>query len=121
MFSNNDKRARAAIESTYTDTCDIYKSKEKDGNIQKEVRYKAYTGLKCALSQRSSRATAQTETTNNIRYDAKLFIAPEHSIPAGCEIWVYAQQGRKLVFTTSGESFVYATHQEILLLRKDKA
>ena len=116
-----DKTARAAIERTYADTCDIFKSEEVDGIIQKEVRHKAFEGVKCALSQRGLRPTAQTETTNNIRYDAKLFIAPEYEISAGCEIWAYAQQGRKLAFITSGEPFIYATHQEILLLRKDKA
>jgi hypothetical protein len=120
MFGNNDKKARAAIERTYTDTCDIYKSKEVDGIVQKEVSYRAIAGLKCALSQRSLRATGQTETTNNIQYDAKLFCAPENEIPAGCEIRVFAQ-GRELRFITSGEPFVYETHQEIMLLRRDKA
>jgi len=115
-----DKTARAAIERTYADTCDIFKSEEVDGIIQKEVRHKAFEGVKCALSQRGLRPTAQTETTNNIQYDAKPFCAPELDIPAGCEIVVYAQ-GRKREFVTSGEPFAYPTHQEIMLLRKDRA
>ncbi len=110
-----------------------------------------YEGTPCALSQKTNRYTKQTDTVNHIIYDAKLFIAPELEIPAGCEITVtrYGREPREkgrrgnesadaptalshagsakrnfrrvLKYVSAGEPFVYATHQESMLLRKDKA
>ena len=115
------RNTRNAIESTYQDRCDIYKLKDKKiGSVTEKVMYKAYSQLKCALSQKSIKTANQTDQTNIIRYDAKLFIMPEIDIPAGCEIWVYSH-GRKLRFISSGEAFVYETHQEIMLLRNERA
>jgi hypothetical protein len=120
MFFTNKNIVRQAIESTYGDTCDIYASKNVNDTITKEVRYKKHANVKCALSQKSVKPTQQTNTTNNIKVEHKLFVAPEVDIPAGCEVVVNAQ-GRTLWFKYTGESFVYVTHQELVVQMIDKS
>lgn len=115
------RQERAAIESTYEDTCDIFAAvKEKKGSITFNCGQKIYAYVPCALSQRQLRPSKQTDQVNKIDYDAKLFLAPEIEAPAGCKIIVLVQ-GRRLAFVHSGEAFVYPTHQEIMLRREDKA
>ncbi len=112
---------RRAIENTYTDTCTVTSFiKVTENGMTKNKPAILYEGTPCALSQKTNRYTKQTDTVNHIVYDAKLFIAPELDIPAGCEITVTRYE-RVFKYVSTGEPFVYATHQEIMLLRKDKA
>ena len=114
-------RQRRAIEATYTDTCSVYGfDKMREDGITKELKVMRFENIKCALSQKSLKPTAQTGTVNNISYDAKLFTAPEHIITPGCEIRI-SRLGREYRFKSTGEAFVYETHQEIMLLRDEKA
>ncbi len=112
---------RKAIETTYTDTCTVSAfGKATEHGMTRNKPAVLYEGTPCALSQKTNRYTKQTDTVNHIIYDAKLFIAPELEIPAGCEVTV-TRYKRVFKYVSAGEPFVYATHQEIMLLRKDKA
>lgn len=73
----------------------------------------------CRLSQRAIGVSNQTESVNRIEYETKLFVAPEVDVRAGDVIAVTkAGVTREYV---AGEPFVYATHQEVILTRKEKA
>jgi hypothetical protein len=77
-------------------------------------------GVPCALSQMVLKPTTQTESQNTIDYEAKLFISPDIEVKPGCEIEVF-RLGRVTLFKSTGEPFVYASHQEILLKRHQRA
>lgn len=120
MFGDIPKQKKI-IESTYTDTCDIYNfEKVLNGSITTNKKVIAYENIKCALSQQSQKPTEQTESQNKVEYIAKLFIAPDIRIKAGSQIDVN-HLGYKISFEQTGEPFIYVTHQEILLKRNTRA
>ncbi|EHQ92145.1 hypothetical protein [Desulfosporosinus youngiae] len=117
----NYKRHRRAIEKLYEDTCTVSRMidvKKPSGETRQELQ-SVHIDQKCKLSQKSLASNQQTESTNNILYETKLFIAPELEIKQG-DTLVVTHCGRTLKFTT-GEPFVYGSHQEISLQREDKA
>lgn len=112
---------RKALERTYSGLLSVYISvKKKVDGETKLVREKLYENVKCALSKVSTPSTRQTDAQNTITYESKLFVPPEINIPPGSEIEV-SQYGKTYQFINSAESFVYPTHQELLLERKGNA
>ncbi len=112
---------RQCLEMTYGGLCAITEFKTvKNGTVSEQQEIVIAENQPCAISQTSLRATTQTETTNNIDYDVKLFIAPEIEITAGCKIHV-VQNGMDCNFEQAGEPFIYPTHQEVKLKRVGKA
>lgn len=114
---------RRAIERMYEDRATIKRS------IQVTASNKAtraelqiiYSDQPCRLSQQSLGKNDQTDVQNDIKYDSKLFIAPELEIRQGDVIEVTRRDGRK-VTGTAGEPFPpYSTHQEVSLQRKGYA
>ena len=112
---------KKALEKTYDGSLSAYiRVKKKVDGETKLVREKLYENVRCALSKMSTPSTRQTESKNTIAYESKLFVSPDINLPSGSEIEVF-QYGRTYQFINSGESFVYLTHQELLLERKDNA
>lgn len=112
---------RRAIEKTYTDKCTVYEFvKTKDKGITKTNKVLLFENMQCALSQKSMKPTNQGFIANTISYDAKLFLSPEVNIRPGSHIEV-KRLSRLYNFISTGEAFVYETHQEIMLQRSDKA
>ena len=112
---------RKAIEKTYTDICTVYAFvKNKDKSITKTGKALLFENMQCALSQKNMKPTNQGSMTNTISYDAKLFLAPEVNIKPGSHIEI-KRLSRLYNFISTGEAFVYETHQEIMLQRSDKA
>lgn len=119
------EQARKAIESLYDCTCNIYRYEKYKDPVTKETK----TGINpipkhekqsCKVSKQSLSKNNQSDTTNNINYELKLFIAPELDIRQGDTIEVI----NKLGITTkykAGEGFPYSTHQEVILNKEDKA
>lgn len=68
----------------------------------------------CRLSFETIKPTEQTASSDNVTQIAKLFIAPELTVPAGCKITI-TQYGRTTAYKGSGQPAVYPTHQEIPL------
>lgn len=120
MFGNIESQ-RKAIETTYTDTCNVYNfEKVLNGSITTNQKVIKYKNIKCALSQKSLKTSEQTESQNKVLYDAKLFLSPNIEIKAGSYIEI-KRFDRILEFEQVGESFIYSTHQEVLLKRKTRA
>jgi hypothetical protein len=113
---------RAVIETLYEDRATISRhvpSKDPTTKETKLVPETVYTDQPCRISQTSLASNSQTEAQNDIRYESKLFIAPEIVIRQGDVLEV---TGRGMTRSyTAGEPFLYSTHQEISLQRKDYA
>lgn len=108
----NVKAERAAVEATYTDTCDIVRNVEKEINfINRHVDETVYKDVPCALVMGKS-PTESTDTAAFFNYAVKIFMPPEIEVMAGDKI-IVARYGRTVEYTNAGRSAVYATHQEV--------
>ena len=118
----NVARYRRVIERLYTDRCTIYRyqaMKDPDTKETKQVLQPVYVDRPCRISQRALGTNDQTEAQNDIRYETKLFIAPELEIRQGDSIEVTRESMTRLY--TAGEPFLYSTHREVSLQRKEWA
>ncbi|OSA84101.1 hypothetical protein B2H84_03165 [Clostridium botulinum] len=118
------KQARKAIESLYDCTCNIIGGKEKIKDpVTKETKLIPkikYEKQSCKVSKQSLSKNNQSDTTNNINYELKLFIAPEVEIKQGDIIEFTNVLDVKTKYK-AGEGFPYYTHQEVILSKEDKA
>lgn len=106
-------RERAALETTYEDVAEVRRTVEvAEGSITETVPDAViYGSIACALSAGSD-SSHQTGAQNSLRYDAKIFCAPELDIRAGDDVRV-RRFGRERRFSVVGVPFLYATHQEV--------
>ncbi|CAG9620880.1 hypothetical protein BACCIP111883_01651 [Sutcliffiella rhizosphaerae] len=83
-----------------------------------------HEGVPCRLSNPGLNNTNQSEA-NVIKYDVKLFLSSEFEVKAGDEITIHILKGDQIVssvdYESSKEPFVYVSHQEVLLVRKEFA
>jgi len=115
-------RHRRAIERMYTDKVTVYRYVQVKDPVTKETKLVpqlVYTTHPCRISQRALGQNNQTEAQNEIRYETKLFIAPELDIRQG-DLFEVAR-GTVTRRYTAGEPFVYPTHQEVSIQRKEWA
>ncbi|ASS77283.1 ABC transporter ATP-binding protein [Tumebacillus algifaecis] len=117
----NYDRHRAAIERLYDDRATI----KRHGEIEKPSG-ETVLGLAvicedqpCRLSQKSLAVNGQTEAQNDVSYETKLFVSPDLELRQGDVVEV-TRHGRALTYV-AGEPFIYATHQEVNLQRKEYA
>ncbi|MCY9658122.1 hypothetical protein P5G65_04860 [Paenibacillus chondroitinus] len=123
MAFGNVAAERVAIESTYEGSCTVtafQTVKHPITHVTGQQRINLFENEPCGLSQTTLASSIKTETDNTIAFDAKLFISPDVTITAGCEIRVL-QNGMDQKFEQVGEPFRYATHQEILLKQVGRA
>lgn len=116
-------RARMALESLYTDTCDIEVSnpyKRKNGATgQAWAILIAQEPCRVSYSKAvSGRQTLQGEVKAEAIQEIKLFIRPDLEVPEGSRIAV-TRQGRVERYRASSPSALYPTHQEISLRREE--
>src|SRR5690606_27949766 len=87
-----------------------------------ETRFERHVvaeNVPCRISQRALSTNDQTNTTNVIAYETKLFIAPDVPIRQGNEVEV--TRGSIVRKYIAGEPFVYPSHQEVSLQRRENA
>jgi hypothetical protein len=116
------ERHRRAIERMYTDRATIFRYQQVKDPVTKEtklVMQPVYADQPCRISQRALATNGQTEAQNEIRYETKLFIAPELGIRQGDMLEV--TRGTMTRQYTAGEPFLYSTHQEVSLQREEWA
>lgn len=128
----NYRRYRRTIERLYTDRATIYRYIQVKDPVTKETKLEAqpvHLDQTCRVSQKVLAQNNQTEAQNDIRYETKLFIAPELELRQGDMLevtrgritaagWEPIAPARKY---EAGEPFLYVTHQEISIQRKDWA
>lgn len=113
--------ARAALEATYDGTCTIKGTqKVKVGGETTQQEVTIVTDESCSVSQTELKTVTQTESKAEIKYNAKLFMAPEIVVPPG-SIITAQQYGQTYSLKSSGKPFVYETHQEILAMEDSNA
>ncbi|BBH19824.1 phage protein [Paenibacillus baekrokdamisoli] len=123
---------RAALERIYEDRVTISRHVPfVKPNKQTVLQLQAiYMDQPCRLSQTGLGKNSQSPAQNAIQYESKLFLAPELELKQGDEIevtrgrvtvegWILLP-GQPRTFT-AGEPFLYPTHQEVSLQRKEKA
>ena len=110
-------KATAAVEFMYDKTVTIKRSVEytkpsgADGKRWEDV----YVNIPCRLSSVKLDNTNQADA-NLIHYDTKLFLSSGSLILAGDRLSVGG-----VMYESAKEPFVYVSHQEVLLIRKDWA
>lgn len=109
---------RAIMESTYTGRMDVYGyvDVETDYGETKQERQTLLQDIPCALSQYQLRPASHGGSHSERSYQAKLFAPPDVKIPAGSDIEI-RQDGMTYKFKYSGETFMYVSHQEIMIER----
>lgn len=121
----NYRRYRKQIERLYEDRATISRYIDFKDSITKETKQElrpVYEDQPCKLSQTGLARNGQTEDANNLRYEVKLFIAPEFEIQQGDVIAVTRGATGRVETYTAGEPFPpYPSHQEISLTAKDWA
>lgn len=123
MGFGNVSAERTAIEMTYEGLCtvtDFQTLKDAVSKITGQQKIIVLEYEPCALSQTLLPSSIKTDTDTTINFDAKLFISPDVTITAGCEIRVI-QNGVDMKFEQVGIPFRYATHQELMLKQIGRA
>lgn len=116
----NYQRHRRKIEKMYIDRAKISRwEKIKVGGETRNELVEKYADQPCFISQRALGTNGQTESVNEIVYETKLFISPNVDIKQGDVIEV--TRGSLLREYTAGEPFLYPSHQEISLQRREEA
>ncbi|MCC8435476.1 DUF6093 family protein [Brevibacillus sp. M2.1A] len=118
----NYKRHRRQIEGLYEDKCTIYRYEKVTDSETGETTLKpvaVYADQPCRISQKALGTNNQTEAQNNIKYETKLFIAPELEIKQGDILEV--TRGTITRKYEAGEPFPYQSHQEVSIQRKEWA
>src|SRR5690625_5072452 len=119
----NYRRYRRKLEKMYEDRATISRFEEYKtdwGETRKTDKLvPVHLDVPCRISQRQLASNNQTETVNPIEYGVKLFISPDIEIRQGDTIEV-TRQGITRAYT-AGEPFIYGSHQEVSLERKDIA
>lgn len=116
----NYARHRRTIEKMYADRVTIKRHEKIKVNGETKLDWVVkQIDTPCRLSLKALGANSQTEATNNIAYETKLFISPDIEILQSDLI--EATQGSLMRIYTAGEPFPYPTHQEISIQRKEKA
>lgn len=113
-------KARAAIESTYTGTCEVSEYTNSTGsgsNFTRKTEVVVLSDVPCRLSYNrfnNMHAATQTDTISNVSQEIKLLLAPETVIKSGSKI-VVTQCGVTTAYKSSGAPSYYPSHQEITL------
>lgn len=112
---------RRAVEQLYEDRAIIKRYVEERTEwgetrlIEKEVE----RDIPCRISQRALGVNRQTETVNEIAYETKLLLPPDIEVRQG-DIIEVTRRGVTRKYT-AGEPFLYPTHQEVSIQRRDEA
>lgn len=108
---------RKAIESLYDSIATIY-SVTSGRNQQTGQTVIASTVLyhdkACRVSSKTDNQATSNELHKNKKQIVRLFISPDLSIPVGAKIDV-VKNNVVTKYVNAGKSFVYDTHQEIIL------
>jgi hypothetical protein len=108
------------MERLYEDTATVSRyidgAKDPATKEKKQTLQVVHTDLPCRLSQIRLPQDGQTEAQNDIRYKAKLFIAPDVEVLQGDVVAVTRAATARVETYVAGKPFPpYRSHQEISL------
>lgn len=121
-MNTSHQRHRKAIETMYEDRATIYryeKIKDPETKETKTIPVIIHEDQPCRISQKVLAQNNQSDAQNDIVYETKLFIAPELELKQG-DLFEVTRNGVTRKYT-GGEPFLYPSHQEISIQRKEWA
>lgn len=118
------RRHKKAIESLYTDVCNVYEHKkvrDEKSKQTKTVRTLVHELLPCRMSFGSYVRPSGDEVTSNLTLSVVLFLSPSVEIKAGSEFEVErnvlsnddSTLPRVVKLKNSAPPYIFETHQEI--------
>lgn len=107
---------RDALESMYTDTCNVYERQEytKANRSTGHKDVLVISDMPCRISYSTITANNETDKAAYKAQSVKLFFAPDKNIRAGSKVEVTRGDSTTL-YRASGEPAIYSTHKEINL------
>ena len=101
-------------------TVEVYQT-VKVGNVTSVAWVKTIVDAPCRISRKSHQVVAESSGPT-VDYEIRLYCDQSLSVPAGSRITVTDAHGNTRSYKLSSEAFnSYLTHQEIVLVREDKA
>lgn len=114
-----DRLARA-LRELWTSRCDVINYVTIDENgITTTIKTIVAQNVPCRISYSSNNAGVQTNTTDNISQQIKLFISCDVEVKPGSEVIVTSKNGSVKKYIASGTPAEYTAHQEIVLTDKE--
>lgn len=109
-----------AVKRLWIGRCTIinYTDNTDDNGITKTCKTVIAENIPCRLSYKNNQQGNQTNTTDNISQEIKLFIDNDIEVKPGSDITV-TQNGVTRDYKSSGIPSVYSVHQEISLICED--
>lgn len=118
------RRHKKAIESLYTDVCNVYehkKMRDEKSKQTKTVRTLVHELLPCRMSFGTYVRPSGDEVTSNLTLSVVLFLSPDVEIKAGSEFEVERNVisnndvtlPRIVKLKNSAPPYIFETHQEI--------
>lgn len=117
----NTSYMSAALSHMYTDRVTVKRYSESFSTIGRTSISEAviYADIPCRLSKKTPSANVQMESSNNLNETAMLYLDKQYIIKQGDELYL-TREGRTYHFQ-AGEPYLYASHQEIVVNRKEYA
>lgn len=115
-----DRLARA-LRELWTSRCDVinYVNTIDENGITTTIKTIVAQNVPCRISYSSNNAGVQTNTTDNISQQIKLFISCDVEVKPGSEVIVTSKNGSVKKYIASGTPAEYTAHQEIVLTDKE--
>lgn len=109
------------IQKLFTSRCNIinYVNNVDKNGVTATVKTVVAENVPCRISYSSDNSGVQTNTTDNISQQIKLFISCDIKVKPGSEIIVTSKNGTIKHYISSGTPAEYTAHQEIVLVDKD--
>lgn len=114
-------RLSKSIQKLWTSRCNIinYLDKTDENSVTTTVKTVVAENVPCRISYSSDNSGVQTNTTDNISQQIKLFISCDIEVKPGSEIIVTSKNGTVKHYISSGTPAEYTAHQEIMLVDKE--
>lgn len=106
-----------AIQSLFIGKCSIIEFLsviDADTGFTDNTEVEVFKDIPCRLSFKNISSSQQTEITNNISQEIKLFVSPDVEIKEGSKV-IVTQNGVTNVYCQSGVPSVYTSHREYIL------
>lgn len=116
------QKAKEAFERLYDAKMNVETyTTYKEGNVTMQGWQVTLTDVPCRISKKNL-ASVNEANGPLIAYEIRLYCAPEVDVPAGSRVTVTDQHGHARMYKATSEAFnSYFTHQEIAVVREDKA
>lgn len=113
-------RLGKAISRLWNGRCDVinYVDEVNENGVTETNKIVIAENVPCRVSYTTDNAGVQTNTTDNISQQIKLFISNDIKIKPGSDI-IVTQNGATKTYVSAGTPATYTAHQEVMLTDKE--